>query len=263
MLHRCIVAEFADGVIIIKPGSPNKDSSEGPFDSRKRRDVINRIGIISGVDVEAASFLPDQMSNGELLHGFSIRNEQLAGKHVAITCSGIGKVNAAVAATILCEHYNVDLLMVIGTAGKLCDIQGDCFQITEAVQGDYGALRNDGFAHYSAGAWPIGQAHIEPFRAAVMPDIGMPKVRIITGDCFVENAEHSRRLYKELGGHLIDMETAVVAQAAMRLGVPWTAIKAITDHADGESSGDFQTNLKRAARMAAAAAERIIAALPS
>ena len=88
MLHRCIVAEFADGVIIIKPGSPNKDSSEGPFDSRKRRDVINRIGIISGVDVEAASFLPDQMSNGELLHGFSIRNEQLAGKHVAITCSG-------------------------------------------------------------------------------------------------------------------------------------------------------------------------------
>ena len=64
--------------------------------------MINRIGIISGVDVEAASFLPDQMSEGEPLHGFSIRSAELSGKHIAITCSGIGKVNAAMAATILC-----------------------------------------------------------------------------------------------------------------------------------------------------------------
>lgn len=165
------------------------------------------------------------------------------------------------AATILVEHYDAQLLLVIGTAGKLTDIDGDCFQITEAVQGDYGASRNDGFAHYSAGAWPIGQAHIEPFYAAVMPDIGLPKIRIITGDCFVESADHGRRLHSRLAGDLIDMETAAVAQAALRLGVPWAAIKATTDNADGESSGDFQTNLKRAAQVAADAAERIIAAL--
>jgi 5'-methylthioadenosine/S-adenosylhomocysteine nucleosidase len=225
--------------------------------------MINRIGIISGVDVEAASFLPEQMSEGEPLHGFSIRSAELAGKQIAITCSGIGKVNAAMAATILCEHYHVDLLMVIGTAGKLSDMESDCFHIIEAVQGDYGASRNDGFAHYTAGAWPIGQAHIEPYRAATMPDIGLPKVRIVTGDCFVESADHGRRLHRELGGHLIDMETAAVAQAAERLGVPWAAIKATTDNADGDSVGDFQSNLKRAARIAAEAAERMIAALPS
>lgn len=225
--------------------------------------MIRRIGIISGVDVEAASFLPEQISERELLHGFSIRNAQLAGKRIAITCSGIGKVNAAVAATILVERYNVDLLLVIGTAGKLSDMPSDCFQITEAVQGDYGASRNDGFEHYSAGTWPIGIARVEPFYAAVMPDIGLPKVRIVTGDCFVESADHSRRLRNALGAHLIDMETAAVAQTALRLGVPWTAIKATTDNADGESSGDFQTNLQRAARMAATAAERLIAALPT
>lgn len=94
-----------------------------------------------------------------------------------------------------------------------------------------------------------------------MPDIGLPKVRLITGDCFVENADHGRRLHKNLGGHLIDMETAAVAQAAKRLGVPWAAIKATTDNADGDS-GDFQTNLKRASRTAAEAAERMILALP-
>jgi nucleoside phosphorylase len=224
--------------------------------------MIKHIGIISGVDVEAASFLPGQMGDCEPRHGFSIRHATLAGKKILITCSGIGKVNAAMAATILRLHYHVDLLMVVGTAGKLSDIQSDCFQIIEAVQGDYGAARNDGFAHYSAGAWPIGQAHIEPFRAMAMPDIGLPKVRIITGDCFVESNDYGKRLHKNLGGHLIDMETAAVAQTADRLGISWAAVKATTDNADGESCGDFQSNLKRASRMAAQAAERIISALP-
>lgn len=223
--------------------------------------MFERIGIITGVDAEAAAFLPGQSGEGEPLHGFLVRQLRHADKDIDITCSGIGKVNAAMAAMMLVEHYQVDLLLVIGTAGKLSDVEGDCFQITEAVQGDYGASRHERFAHYSAGAWPIGEAHVEPFRAAAMPDIGLVKVRIISGDCFVENPDHGRRLYEALGGDIIDMEVAAVAQAASRMDVPWAAIKATSDNADGESAGDFQSNLKRAARKAAEAAERMIAAL--
>jgi adenosylhomocysteine nucleosidase len=54
------------------------------------------------------------------------------------------------------------------------------------------------------------------------------------------------------------MEVAAVAQAAEALGLPWAAIKAVTDGADGESAGDFNANLKRAARKAADAMERLI-----
>ncbi len=223
--------------------------------------MIERIGIITGVDAEAAALFSGQSSDGEPLHGFLVRQVQHTGKNIAITCSGIGKVNAAMAAMMLVEHYHVQLLLVVGTAGKLSDIEDDCFQITEAVQGDYGASRHDRFAHYTAGAWPIGEAHVEPFRAKTMPDIGLPKVRIISGDSFVENPDHGRRLYEALGGDIIDMETAAVAQAASRMDVSWAAIKATTDNADSQSSGDFQSNLKRGARVAAAAAERMIAAL--
>jgi nucleoside phosphorylase len=223
--------------------------------------VIERIGIITGVDAEAAALFPGQSTDGEPLHGFLVRQVQFAGKEIAITCSGIGKVNAAMAAMMLAEHYHAQLLLVVGTAGKLTDIEGDCFQIIEAVQGDYGASRHDRFAHYTAGAWPIGEAHVEPFRAKPMPAIGLPNVRIISGDCFVENPDHARRLYEALGGDIIDMEVAAVAQAAARMDLPWAAIKATTDNADGESVGDFQSNLKRAARTAADAAERMISAL--
>jgi nucleoside phosphorylase len=115
--------------------------------------------------------------------------------------------------------------------------------------------------HYTAGAWPIGEAHVEAFRAKAMPDLGIPKVRIISGDSFVENPDHGRRLYEALKGDIIDMEVAAVAQAAARMDLPWAAIKATTDNADGDSGGDFQSNLKRAARIAAEATERLIGAL--
>lgn len=221
--------------------------------------MIERIGIITGVDAEAAALFPGLSLDGEPMRGFLVRQVKHSGKDVAITCSGIGKVNAAMAAMMLAEHYRVQLLLVVGTCGKLTDIIGDCFQITEAVQGDYGASRHEHFVHYTAGAWPIGEAHVEPFRAKAMPDIGLPKARIISGDAFVECPDHGRRLHDSLGGDVIDMEVAAVAQAAARMDLPWAAIKATTDNANGESSGDFQANLKRAARIAAEAAERMIA----
>lgn len=224
--------------------------------------MTKTIGIITGVDAEAAALFPGQSKTTEALHGFWVRQLQFAGRDIVITCSGIGKVNAAMAAMMLVEHYHADLLLVVGTAGKLTERDGSCFQITEAVQGDYGASRIDGFVHYRAGAWPIGEPHTEPYHAAHMPDTGLPAVRIITSDCFVESAEHGARLQKALGGDIVDMETAAVAQAAARMDVPWAAIKATSDNADGNSSGDFQANLKRAARQAAEAMERMIAALP-
>ncbi len=223
--------------------------------------MIRTIGIITGVDAEAAALFPGQSANNEALHGFMVRQVPFAGRNIAITCSGIGKVNAAMAAMMLVEHYHADLLLVVGTAGKLHDRDESCFQIVEAVQGDYGAARADGFVHYRAGAWPIGEAHAEPFHAAAMPELDLPKVRIITNDCFVESADHGNRLRSALHGDIVDMETAAVAQAAARMDVPWAAIKATSDNANGDSAGDFQTNLKRAARIAAEATERMISAL--
>jgi 5'-methylthioadenosine/S-adenosylhomocysteine nucleosidase len=223
--------------------------------------MIKTIGIITGVDAEAAALFPGQSANSEALHGFMVRQVPFAGRNIVITCSGIGKVNAAMAAMMLVEHYHADLLFVVGTAGKLSGREGNCFQIIEAVQGDYGASRAAGFVHYRAGAWPIGEAHAKPFFAATMPEVGLQKVRIITSDCFVESAEHGKRLHQALNGDIVDMETAAVAQAAARMDVPWAAIKATSDNADGNSAGDFQANLKRAARVAAEAAERMIANL--
>jgi len=218
-----------------------------------------RIAIITGVQEEADAFLPGQYERVEQHGHLSVRFISHAGHDIAISCCGVGKVNAAIAATILATLHHAELLMIIGTAGKLSAIAGDCFVLHEAVQGDYGAQRPDGFTHYTAGSWPIGPASVEAFLAHPLPDIGLPQARIVTGDSFVECPDHSLRLRDGLSGDLVDMETGALAQVAKRLELPWAGIKATTDDANGDSAGDFQENLLRAARRAAEAAEKSIA----
>ena len=81
--------------------------------------MFRTIGVIAGVDAEAAALFPGQSANVEALHGFMVRQVQFADRNIAITCSGIGKVNAAMAAMMLVEHYHADLFIVVVTAGKL------------------------------------------------------------------------------------------------------------------------------------------------
>lgn len=220
-----------------------------------------RLAIITGVREEADAFLPGQYERLEQHGHLSVRFVGLGAHEVAIACCGVGKVNAALAATLLATLTHAELLMIIGTAGKLSDIAGDCFLLHEAVQGDYGAQRSEGFTHYTAGSWPIGPASVEAFRAHPLPDVGLASARIVTGDCFVECPDHSMRLRDGLSGDLVDMETGALAQVAQRLGLPWAGIKATTDDANGKSAGDFQANLLLAARRAAETAERSIALL--
>lgn len=220
-----------------------------------------RIGIIAGVEEEADAFAPGRHDRLEQHGHLSVRFVALGAHEVAITCCGVGKVNATIAATMLATAHRAELLMIIGTAGKLSSVVGDCFLIHEAVQGDYGAQRAEGFTHYTAGSWPIGPARVEAFLAHPLPEIGLPRARIVTGDAFVECPDHSLRLREGLSGDLVDMETGALAQAAVRLGLPWAAIKATTDDANGASADDFQANLLRAARRAAEAAERSLGRL--
>jgi adenosylhomocysteine nucleosidase len=186
----------------------------------------------------------------------SVRVITLADRTIIIATSGIGKVNAALAASKLVLNHRATMLFVIGTAGALGTRHG-AFLLTEAIQIDYGARRPGGFAHFKAGAWPIGEASCPPFKAMAI-NSALPRARIATSDAFVECPDHAAYIRDTLGCDLIDMETAAVAQAADRLGVRWMGVKTTTDGADGGSAGDFSANLRRASYDAAQAAEEIL-----
>jgi nucleoside phosphorylase len=216
-----------------------------------------RIGVVAGVADELAAFLPGVEREAAGV----ARRLRLDGKELFLLCTGIGKVAAATAAALLRAEHRVELIAVIGTAGKIGRSEHQLFNISEAVQADYGAQRTDGLVHYTAGSWPIGPADLEPFRAMALPGIGLPAARIATSDLFVECPDHSLAVHDRLGATLIDMETGAVAQAADLLGIPWIAIKATTDGADGASAESFVANLGAAARASAEAMAKAIAGL--
>lgn len=222
--------------------------------------VIKKIGIISGVSFELEAFLPGKGETVELA-GLGVRTLNHAGKQILLACEGIGKVAAATTASVLAVAGNVDLLMVLGTAGKIGLRPETLFKITNAFESDYGAHRENRFVHYSAGSVPIGPAKLHFYEAMLTPKLDLPAARIATSDSFVESASHAAYLRETFAADLVDMETAAVAHVASRRRLPWCAIKSTTDDANAESAVNFHANLSTAARAAAEAAEEFIAGL--
>ena len=216
-----------------------------------------KVGVIAALDEEADPFFFERGLRTEA-DPFPFRRLKADGSIVVICVSGIGKVNSAMAATLLIVEEKCDLLLSIGTAGLVGEHRERCFWISSAVQHDYGAERSDGFTHYTAGAWPIGPACIEPYLSMPDPGRGLPHARVASGDAFIESPDHSRLLAGGLSSDLVEMETAAIAQVAARFGIPWAGIRAVSDSADGNSAGDFQSNLRRASLVAAEAAERLV-----
>ena len=188
---------------------------------------------------------------------FAPRRLTVNGHDLTIVISGLGKVNAALAAGMI--SGDADLLVMSGTCGSLGAAPG-AYWLAEAVQHDYGANEPGRFRRYRAGEWPIGEAGEAHFAAMPDPGLGLPHARIASGDSFVACPDAAADL-KSLGATLVDMEVGAVAQVAARLGKPWAAIKAVTDEANGDSAGDFHANLVRAAHLAGREIERLIAAI--
>lgn len=210
------------------------------------------VGLVTGLLEEAQAFRPG-MGEVDRKRPFYCRH----GDRFIVACAGIGKVNAALAATCLITH-GCELLVSMGVAGRLCDGPHGAHWIKDAIQHDYGARRPNEFARYRAGNLPFGDCELEAYEPIADPGVELPSARMLTGDCFIEDEGHAMDLGKALDGELIDMETGAIAQVAYMYGVPWAGIRSVSDGADTGSVAEFQTNLNRAAKEAAEAADRFL-----
>lgn len=211
--------------------------------------------ILAALPEEADALFPD--ASAREAGPFAVRRLETHGHHLIIATTGLGKVNAALAAGML--GGEADMLLMTGTCGALGAGPG-AYWLAEAVQHDYGATHPGLFRRYRAGEWPMGEPGEAHFSAMPDPGLGLPHARIASGDSFVACPDAAADL-QSLGATLVDMEVGAVAQAAARLEKPWGAIKAVTDEANDASGGDFNANLVRAARVAAVEVERLVAML--
>jgi adenosylhomocysteine nucleosidase len=189
----------------------------------------------------------------------------LHGQPVVAVLSRIGKVAAAVTATMLLERFAVRAVVFTGVAGGLAPgvNVGDVIVATELLQHDMDAsplfpkyevplmglsrfkadaALGDALAAVAEGTLRdpvalVGQAAVDAF------GLHSPKVHrglLVSGDRFVSTAIESEALRRSLPDALaVEMEGAAVAQACRDYGVPFVAMRTISDRADDEAHGDF------------------------
>ncbi len=184
---------------------------------------------------------------------------------VVLALAGIGKVAAATTATVLVERFGVRQIVFTGVAGGLgAGVQvGDVVVGSGFVQHDMDAsplfprhevplYGRSEFAAHAALTTPLLAAATQfcgevPRRldAAVLALLGGGRPRVhqgvlIAGDRFVATAAESQALRDALPAALaVDMESAAVAQVCHDYGIPFAAMRTVSDRADATAHVDF------------------------
>jgi adenosylhomocysteine nucleosidase len=214
-----------------------------------------QIGLVA-VHHELQPLLEVMEHQGQERHAEVILRTGLVGcRSVAVAEVLIGPVNAALGAQALVLHHGVAGLISFGSAGAL-ERQlstGDLIIASRAMVHDAGFFLGHKFdpsgvmgrdrqgrigyrrAFEADAAW-LARAHGAAQR------LGIQSLRtgtVVTGNQAIFSTARKRWLRQTFGALAVDMESAAVAQVAVAYGVPWLAVRAISDTASEEWSLDY------------------------
>ncbi|CAK1235673.1 5'-methylthioadenosine/adenosylhomocysteine nucleosidase [Fructobacillus tropaeoli] len=165
---------------------------------------------------------------------------EYAGQEIFLAESGIGKVAAATATTILTQVFHVDVVINTGSAGALQPelAIGDLVIGTKLTYFDADVT----VFGYDFGQLPAQPAYFEAdadlvraFEALTDSQAGL----IVSGDSFVQQDKKEEIKQHFPKALLAEMEGAAVAQVATRFNVPFIVLRGVSDLANGESSVTF------------------------
>ena len=211
---------------------------------------MTTLGIIGAMQVEVDLLLKAMdRKYGKTIAGSVFYEGTLEGLPVVVVQCGVGKVNAAICAQILCDCFHVTHLVNTGIAGSLCadlDI-GELVVSTDAMYHDMNCV-NFGYPMGQVPGmdvltFPADKDMIDyAFAAAESVNPGHTKKgRIASGDQFVAEKELKDRIIANTQGLCTEMEGAAIAQTAYRNNVPFVILRAISDKADNSANMDYPT----------------------
>ena len=182
---------------------------------------------------------------------------ELNGHRVVLGLSRIGKVAAATTATTLITRLGVNRMVFTGVAGGVgAGVSvGDVVVAAEFVQHDLDA--SPIFPRFEVPLYgktcfacdpALTEMLLDASRTALAETVqGQARLHrglIASGDRFVSAADESRgiqRALREAGLDVlaVEMEGAAVAQVCFDFGVPFAAVRTISDRADDQAHVDF------------------------
>ena len=170
----------------------------------------------------------------------------LHNKPVTVVRSGIGKVNASIATTLLIQEFKVDAVINTGSAGGIGEglTIGDLVISTELAYNDTDN-RDIGYTFGQIPQMPprfpadqLLQTMIE--KAATNVEWPVQSGLVVTGDTFISSEEQIIQIKEFFPEVLVtEMEGAAVAQTCLQFNIPCAVIRAVSDTADEEAEVTF------------------------
>lgn len=244
------------------------------FAQREFRPVT---GILGAFDAEVEYLLSIATNKNEkIIQQVRFTEADLNGKKVVIAQTGIGKVNAAVATTLMIEHFMPREIIFTGIAGGTNPglSPGDIVVGTRIAYHDYGTLTNDSLEvrptknlantkenplYYTCDPKLVDVA----VRASAQARLGKvkssgveryPKVitgTIVTGDVFVSSSKAVKEFRRRFNADATEMEGAAVAQVCLQQAQPFIVVRSLSDNAGSGSMDEVRQFYKLAAQNSA------------
>ena len=243
-----------------------------------------RTGIVAAMHPELAAVLaamPDERRQPVATRDFWCGH--WAGHEVVAVLSRVGKVAAATTATLLIERFKVDRIVFTGTAGGVGEgvRVGDVVVAGSFMQHDMdasplfprfevpltGVARFDTDSDLSASLARAAQTVLaraaDTLGADAVAEFNLRAPRlhqglIVSGDRFIATSADGATLRGAMPDALaVEMEGAAVAQVCHDYGLPFAALRTLSDRADDDASVDFMRFIERvASRYSAAILDR-------
>ena len=171
----------------------------------------------------------------------------LAGRQVFLCIGGMGKANAAHAATMLLSRRGIEALIVFGIAGAYPGSGariGEVALATEEISGDEGVLAPAGFKdteHIGIPLVRIGSVQMYNTFPAPLPLLDRARRALaslptqvhegpfVTVSTCSGTAERASELEQRYHGLCENMEGAAAAQVALYHDIPWLEVRGISN----------------------------------
>jgi adenosylhomocysteine nucleosidase len=218
-----------------------------------------KLGIMSALHEEQQGLVERMQTRLTVSHGMRTYTEgNLWGVDTVCVLSRIGKVAAAMSATMLIERFGVTHILFTGVAGAGNSQVGvgDIVIAESLVQYDMDAsplfpphqIPLTGISHFPSDSVLSNQLYQAAERFCVDKTVQLHRGLIASGDQFINEKQHIDRLAVDLPGLLaVEMEGAAVAQVCFELACPFAVVRTISDNANEEAATDFMHFVKTVA----------------
>lgn len=218
-----------------------------------------KIGIIAAMEQEAREIIAQLVGLKKAVkanqHFFEGR---IHGIDIVLVQSGIGKVNAAIATTLLIDTYEVEAVINTGSAGGIGQgLSVEDLVISSELSYNDADARVFGYDYGQIPQMPstykADSNLIDLFEeAAVMKNWDIKKGLIVTGDSFISDKKKISEISEHFKDVLVtEMEGAAVAQTCYQFNVPFVVIRAVSDVADEEASLSFDEFIDKVGKKSA------------